>query len=333
MKKINIIAEAGTNNNGEFKKAIKLIDIAKRCGADFVKFQIIYTAGLYLPGNYEYGHYDINKVREIRDKGILRDEEYAKLKEYCDLKEIPFTASVFDKRGLDLLLKLDVPFIKIASGDLNYLDFIRKVASTGKKMIVSTGMSSLEDIERAVNEIRKTGNNDIVLMHCVSNYPAHLKQTNLRFIETLKTKFGFPVGFSDHTQDSLAACIALGLGATWFEKHFTENKNQVGLDHAYAMEEHEFKRYINDLNEANQALSPRSEKISQEEYYTRKRARRSLYAAVDIKAGETISEDKILIVRPENKMNAEDFDLVINSRAKHDFKQYEPFSLDKICQN
>jgi len=332
MNKINIIAEAGTNNNGKLDKALELVDIAKRCGADFVKFQIIYTNGLYLPGDYAYGHYDISKVRKIRDDGVLTDVEYKKLNDYCKDGKIPFTASVFDERGLDLMLKLDVPYIKTASGDLNNLRFMRQIAKTGKKMIVSTGMSSLEDIERTVDAILKVGNNDIVLMHCISNYPAELQQTNLRFIETLKNKFNLPVGFSDHTQDSLAACMALSLGATWFEKHYTEDRNQEGLDHAYAMEENDFKKYVEDLHNANVALELRDEKISTEEYYTRKRARRSLYAAVDIKSGELISEDKILIVRPENEMNAEDVDLVIGSIAKVEIKKYEPFSFEKIIK-
>jgi N,N'-diacetyllegionaminate synthase len=330
MEKIKIIAEAGTNNNGRLDKALELADIAQRSGADFVKFQIIYTAGLYLPGKYPYGHYDIDKVREIRDKGILTDTEYEELNQYCKKIKIPFTSSVFDKRGLDLMVKLGAPFIKTASGDLNHVRFLRQVAETGKKMIISTGMSSLKDIENSISAVQKTGNNDIVLLHCVSIYPANLEQTNLEFIQTLKKEFGFPVGFSDHTQDSIAACMALSMGATWFEKHFTADRTQEGLDHAYAMEEEGLKKYVDDLRKAEMALIPKSEKISQQEYETRKRARRSLYAAVDIKAGEVITEEKMLIVRPENVMNAEDADSVIGSVATSDIKQYEPFSHEKI---
>jgi sialic acid synthase SpsE len=332
MEKINIIAEAGTNNNGRLDKAIELVDIASRCGANFVKFQIIYTNGLYLPGDYPYGNYDINKVRKIRDEGVLTDDEYTELNTYCKNLDLPFTASVFDKKGIDLMLKLDVPYIKTASGDLNNIRLLRQIAETGKRMIISTGMSSLEDIKRTLDEIRKTGNDDIILMHCVSNYPAKLEQTNLRFIEVLKKTFNFPVGFSDHTEDSVAACMALSLGATWFEKHFTADRSQEGLDHAYAMEEGGFKKYVNDLNEANKALILRNEKISHEEYYTRKRARRSLYAAVDINPGEIISEEKVLILRPENQMNAEDADLVIGSVAAVGIKKHEPFNLGKIIK-
>jgi N,N'-diacetyllegionaminate synthase len=330
MNKINIIAEAGTNNNGRLDKAIELVDIAKRCGADFIKFQIIYTSGLYLPGNYPYGHYDIEKVRKIRDEGILTDEEYQNLNRYCLEVGLPFTASIFDKRGTELMVNLNAPFIKIASGDLNNITLLRQVAETGKKIIISTGMSTFKDIELAVTELQKRGNNDIVLMHCVSVYPAYLQQTNLRFIEILKKEFGFPVGFSDHTEDNIASCMALSLGATWFEKHFTANRSQEGLDHAHAMEEEGLKRYIDDLHRANEAIQLREEKISNEEYFTRKRARRSLYAAVNIEPGELITEEKVLIVRPENEMNAEDIDIVIGSLAKFKINQYEPFTLEKI---
>jgi len=330
MEKIKIIAEAGTNNNGQYNQAIALMDIAKRCQADFIKFQIIYTDGLYLPGSYEYGHYDIDDVRKIRDKGIMTDVEYKRLNDYGHKLNLPFTASIFDKRGLDLVLNLNVPFIKIASGDLNNLHLLRQVAKSGKKIILSTGMSTLEDIKKSVDEIIKIGNEDIVLMHCVSIYPADTEQTNLRFIEVLIKEFGLPVGFSDHTETSLAACMALSLGATWFEKHFTEDRGQVGLDHAHAMEENGLKKYINDLRASNKALELKKTKVGEAELFTRKRARRSLYAAIDIKPGELITEKQILIVRPENLMDAADIDLIVGSIAKTTIKQYEPFSLEKV---
>jgi len=332
MENIKIIAEAGTNNNGRYDQAIDLMDIAKRCGADFIKFQIIYTDGLYLPGNYEYGHYDIKEVRKIRDEGIMTDDEYKRLNNYGQKLNLPFTASIFDKRGLDLMLALNVPFIKIASGDLNNLSLLRQVAKAGKKIILSTGMSTLEDIKRSVDEIIKNGNTDIVLMHCVSIYPANLEQTNLRFIEVLIKEFGLPVGFSDHTETSLAACMALSLGATWFEKHFTANRDQKGLDHAHAMEEPDLKEYIKNIQMANKALELKKDKISEAELFTRKRARRSLYAAVDINSGELITEGKILVVRPENLMDAADIDLIIGSIAKTPIKQNEPFSLAKVTR-
>ncbi|MFZ6011475.1 MAG: N-acetylneuraminate synthase family protein [Bacteroidota bacterium] len=326
QNKIHIIAEAGTNHNGKVEKAKALIDIAKRSNANSVKFQIINPWGLYLPGEYSYGHYDIKKVIKIREDSKLKDSEYETLFSYAAEKGIALSASVFDLPGLDLLTRFNPPYIKIASCDLNNVRFLRQVAERGKKMILSTGMSSLSDIEYSVNAIVKTGFQDIVLMHCVSVYPAKLSMTNLNFIDVLKTTFGFPVGFSDHTGDSIAACMALTKGATWFEKHYTEDKTQEGFDHAYALEESEFKEYTEALANAQQAITSAPVKLGADEMYTRKRARRSLYAARNIEAGETLTDADILIVRPEGELDANAIDKIVGTKVKVPVKQYQALS-------
>ncbi len=330
MEDIHIIAEAGTNHNGQLDKAKKLVDIAHHSGADSIKFQIIYPWGLYLPGDYEYGHYDIKDVIRIRTEGMLEDEEYDDLAAYCKQKTIAFSASVFDERGLDLLMKFDPPYIKTASCDLNNIRFLRQVAERGKKMVISTGMSSMQDIERSMNALQKAGHSDIVLLHCVSVYPAFLEQTNLSFITKLKEHFGVEVGFSDHTGNSIAACMALVKGATWFEKHFTEDKAQQGFDHAYALEEAELKAYVEDLHKAQTALEEQDEKISDKERYTRKRARRSLYAARDMNVGEVIKDEDVLIVRPEGIMDADQIDELIGRKLTQPLSQHAPFSMKVI---
>ncbi len=326
----HIIAEAGTNHNGSVEKAKELIDVAIRSGADSVKFQIINPWGLYLPGEYSYGHYDIKNVIEIRESTVLSDETYRQLDQYCKISGIAFSSSVFDKEGLALLASLNPPYIKIASCDLNNIRFLKQVLETGIKVVLSTGMSSLADVEKTINELSKNGTPDIVLLHCVSVYPAITEQANLSFITTLKDTFGLEVGFSDHTGESTAACMALALGATWFEKHFTTDRTQKGFDHAYAMEEDGFTKYVTDIRAAEKALVPKSDKISEAEYYTRKRARRSLYAARDIKAGEIIKDEDVLCVRPEGIMNADDIYLIIEKKASVDIKQNQPFSLEKV---
>ncbi len=327
---VHIIAEAGTNHNGSKEKAMELINVAQRAGADSVKFQIINPWGLYLPGQYSYGHYDIKKVIQIRESTVLPDETYRELNAYSRKAGIAFSSSVFDKEGLDLLCSFDPPYIKIASCDLNNIRFLKQVAETGKKMVLSTGMSSLQDIEKTVKELEKTGKLNLVLLHCVSVYPAKTAQANLSFITTLKKEFGLEVGFSDHTPESIAACMAMTLGATWFEKHFTTDRTQEGFDHAYAMEEAGFTKYVADLREAEIALTPKTEKISDEERYTRKRARRSLYAARNINAGEQIRDEDVLCVRPEGIMNADEIGLIIGQTASANIKQYEAFTLEHI---
>lgn len=326
----HIIAEAGTNHNGSKEKAVELIKLAARAGADSVKFQIINPWGLYLPGQYSYGHYDIKKVIAIRESTVLPDDTYRALDQESQSAGIAFSASVFDEQGLDLLCSMNPPYIKIASCDLNNIRFLKQVVARGKKVVLSTGMSSLEDIEKTMNELSKSGKPDIVLLHCVSVYPAKTEQANLSFITTLKRTFGTEVGFSDHTGESIAACMALALGATWFEKHFTTDRTQEGFDHAYAMEEEGFTRYVADIRAAEVAMQPVSDKISDAERYTRKRARRSLYASRKIAAGQVIADDDVLCVRPEGIMNADDIDLIVGKKAAKDIDQYEPFSPEKV---
>ena len=332
MENIHIIAEAGTNHNGNIQQAKELIDIAHYAAADSVKFQIINPWGLYLPGEYTYGTYDIKEVIKIRQSTVFSDEEYEALNQYAKNVGIKFSGSVFDKEGLNLLTKFNPPYIKIASCDLNNLRFLRQVAERGIKMIISTGMSTIEDIEKSIKTVLEVGNKDIVLLHCVSVYPAKLQETNLDFIDQLKRNFGFPVGFSDHTGDSIAACLALTKGATWFEKHFTADKTQKGFDHAYAMEKEGLKQYVTDIRNAQIALMSSKKKITDAERYTRKRARRSIYASRDIKKGEVLTNDDLLIVRPEGILDADMIDLIIGKPVIQDVKQYTALSFDLISK-
>lgn len=329
-KDIHIIAEAGTNHNGELKKAKNLVDIAVRAQTDSVKFQIIYPEGLYLPGKYEYGHYDIEEVIKIRRDGMLSDDEYSELAEYSNSKNMAMSASIFDVRGLDLLTKFNPLYIKTASCDLNNIRLLKKIAERGFKMVISTGMSTLSDIDFTLNELNKINFTNYVLLHCVSVYPAYLKDTNLNFLETLKNEFNCEIGFSDHTGDSIAASVALAKGATWFEKHFTEDRTQKGFDHAYALEAEELMEYVTNLKDTYHSLNEKKEKINDNEMYTRKRARRSLYASRKISAGDIINEDDVLIVRPEAEMDANEVYQIIGKKVKRTIYKHEPFSLKMV---
>lgn len=324
MDSVHIIAEAGTNHNGQLIKAKNLAKIAKTAGADSVKFQIINTWGLYLPGQYKYGKYKIEDVIRIRLEGELDEKDYKDLNNHCKSLNIPFSASVFDEKGLDLICSFKPPYIKIASCDLNNLRFLRKVAEKQIKMILSTGMSTFSEIEQTVNDLAKHGFDDLVLMHCVSEYPAHLSRMNLSFLDEL-IKFGFPLGLSDHTNNSIAACMALTKGVKWFEKHFTEDISQEGLDHAYAMEKKGLEKYIGDIHDAEKALCLSKEKVNEGERLTAQRARRSLYAARDIHAGEIIRDDDILIVRPQGPMSADQYDLIVGKKINIGINKHQPF--------
>jgi sialic acid synthase SpsE len=279
-----------------------------------------------LPGKYEFGRYDIDEVREMRRRFELRDDDYIKLSSYAKSRNLEFSASVFDYKGLDLLSRLSPPYIKIASTDLNNLLLLRRIAEHGIKMILSTGMSSLADIEKSVSEILKTGFNDIVLMHCISVYPAQLRDCNLGFIDTLRSAFGFPVGFSDHTQSSIAACLSVTKGVSYIEKHFTLDRKLEGFDHAYAAEKQELADYIADVRDAETALSITPQKLTEPELLTRKRARRSLYASRFLPAGTKITEEHVLVVRPQNVMSADEIDSLIGKTLNVDLNAYSPFA-------
>jgi len=328
VESVHIIAEAGTNHNGKLETAKSLVDIAKQAGADSVKFQLIYPEGLYLPKFFQDGKYVENEVFKKRAAGMMTDQDYGELAAYCKTSGIPFSASVFDIRGLDLLESLDVPYFKIASCDLNNSPFLIQVAERGRKMIVSTGMASLGEIERAVSDMLSTGNQDIVLMHCVSVYPAHLANMNLAFIDTLRSAFGLPVGLSDHTESSLAAAIGIAKGITWIEKHFTQDRTSPGFDHAYAMEPSMLKQYILDIRASEAACRHQGSKLQPAEAQVKTRARRGLYAARDIQAGEILKMEDVLIVRPEGPMAPVDIVRVIGRAIRRDLHQYEPLSYD-----
>lgn len=333
MDKAHIIAEAGVNHNGQIEHAYRLIDIAAKSGADSVKFQIINPYGLYLPGDYAYGHYDIKEVIKNRFSTVLSDDQYLALNEYASSKHILFSSSVFDPQGLDLLDSMNPPYIKIASSDLTNIRFLRQVAEKGKKMILSTGMASLQEIETSLNVLHKSNFTNIVLLHCVSIYPCPLEKSNVAFITTLREAFGYEVGYSDHTRSAHAAVAAYCLGARWFEKHFTFDNELPGFDHKHAQNEEEFTEYIKTIRAFETSINPSDQKLTEAEKYTSERARRSLYAAKTLRPGDIIKDEDVLCVRPSGILNANDIDLIVGQRVARSIDQYSPFSLDDISNN
>lgn len=329
---VHVIAEAGSNHNGSLPLALQLNAVAATAGADSVKYQIIYPEGLYLPGEYPYGHYDIREVWRIRESGVMTDAEWREICDNALFRGIAFSASVFDMRGLDLLCSMQPPYIKTASCDLNNLRFLRDVAARGIRMVVSTGMSTLGDIETAMNTLHREGMgcDRIVLLHCVSSYPAALADTNLQFIGTLKQAFGTDVGFSDHTIGCEAACAAVALGATWIEKHFTTNRHLEGFDHKHAVEPAELTSYITAIRAIEQSIAPQSSKICEDERETRRRARRGLYAARDLPAGHVVASDDFRILRPEGPIPVELADIVIGARLRNNLAANAPFTFDGL---
>jgi sialic acid synthase SpsE len=325
---VHVIAEAGSNYNGSVQLAKQLNGVAADAGADSVKYQIINTDLLYRQGEYAYGHYKIEDIRNVRRRDELSDEQWAEIRDHALEAGILFSASVFDSKGLDLLCSFDPPYIKTASCDLNNLRLLREIAERGRTMVVSTGMSTLGDIEKAVATLAKEGieGERLVLLHCVSAYPSELGDTNLIFLQTLRSAFGTAVGFSDHTLGREAACIAVALGATWIEKHFTTDQTLEGLDHKHAMEPAAFIAYVKAIRETERAMQPRVIKIGEAEAYTRQRARRGLYAAKDLQVGHVLTNEDILIVRPETSIAADRIDEIVGIKLNRALAANEPLT-------
>ena len=328
---VQIIAEGGTNHGGVKTVAESLAAAAKESGANSIKFQFIYPEGLYLPEFLVEGRYVANEVFQKRAATRLSDEEWREVAAHCrERLQLPFSASVFDRRGLNLLCSLDPPYLKIASCDLNHESLLCDAATRGRRLIVSTGMSTLSEIEQTVKRLLANGPVDLVLMHCVSVYPCSLAQMNLGFIDTLRTNFGLPVGLSDHTESSLAAAMAVAKGVTWIEKHLTLDRHAVGFDHAYAMEPAGFSSYVTDIRAAEANTLPSPSKIQPAEAAVKQRARRAVYAAQDIPAGAHLDETHLLIVRPEGPISPAEAVQVIGRETTRAFRRFEALTWDGL---
>ncbi|MFT4606280.1 MAG: N,N'-diacetyllegionaminate synthase [Rhodothermales bacterium] len=330
MNRTHIIAEAGTNHNARLDTGQALIDVAKASGADSVKFQIIYPEGLYIPRLSTSAGFEVNPALERRRQGMLSDAQYADLWTHAAELGLPISASVFDQRGIDLLVKLGVPYIKLASCDLNNDSLIRSATETGIQVILATGMSTLADVEHAVSVVDRASGALPVLLHCVSMYPTPPERANVGFVSTLKSTFGTPVGFSDHTETDTAAILAVALGATWFEKHFTLDRSSEGYDHGYAMEPAGLTAYIRSIREAQGALHTHGEKLSDDELRVAGVARRGLFAAVDLPAGHVLKQGDVVAVRPAGVLGPRDLPIVVGSTASRAIERHTPLSWDLL---
>jgi sialic acid synthase SpsE len=318
-----IIAEVGSNHNGSLEQAKKLIDVAVEAGADAVKFQIYKAESLYSKYTPEFSYLKGQNVYELI-KNIETPREWIKeLARYCKEKNVDFLASVFDFEAVDTIDKY-VPAFKIASFEITDLELLKYAAGKGKPMIISTGMANLGEIEDALNAIKSVGNEDIILLHCNSLYPTPSEIVNLKAIETMRTAFKVPVGFSDHTLGIHIPVAAVATGACVIEKHFTLDRNLPGPDHSFAIEPDELKEMVRCIREVEKArgdgIKEKSELESEEMYV---KARRSIHAKVDIPKGTKITRDMLIIKRPGYGIKPKFIDIVVGREAKKDIKEDE----------
>jgi N-acetylneuraminate synthase/N,N'-diacetyllegionaminate synthase len=286
-----IVSEVGVNHNADIELAKELIKRAKEAGADAVKFQT-YKAEHLVSRKHAEKLYNV-----IKDLQLSYDD-FLTLSALAKKEGITFLSTPFDEESVNFLDSLDVPAFKIASEEVTNHPFLRYIARKGKPIILSTGMSTLTEVAEAVDVLRGEGAEDIVLLHCVSNYPARVEDANLKAITTLKAAFHLPVGFSDHTEGISIPIAAVAFGACMIEKHFTLDKNLRGPDHKASLEPDELKSMIKAIKEVEAALGDGVKRCTKEEEETRIWARRSIVARVRIKKGERIEEEALTTKRP-----------------------------------
>jgi N-acetylneuraminate synthase len=293
-----IVAEAGSNHNGSFEQALKLIDAAADARADAVKFQHFKAAKLY-PRSAGASDY-LNTPRSIFD--IIHDMEtpddwVPELAGYCRRRGLAFLSSPFDEQSADLLDPW-VPAFKVASYEMTHAPLLKHLARKGKPMIVSTGAAILEEVLQSVDVIRAEGNDQIVLLQCTAKYPTPVDAVNARALVSLREATGLPTGLSDHSRDPvIAPVVAVTLGACLIEKHFTLSNRLPGPDHAFAVEPHELRALVQRVREAEQALGHGRKETLPEEEELRAFARRSIFAVRDIRPGEPLTRDNVAVLR------------------------------------
>ncbi len=326
-KESYIIAEIGANHNGNIKLAKEMIDKAKECGCDAVKFQSwtkysLLTKNFYKEQN-QFADKNFGTLEEMVEKFSLSKKEHIVLKEYCDNKKITFCSTPSTSEEVDMLDELKVPFFKVASMDLNNLSFLKYIAEKGKTIILSTGMGSLAEIETALNNIYETGNGEVILLHCIAVYPPDDKILNLRNIEMLNKTFDIPVGFSDHTIGTSISLAAITLGAKVIEKHFTLDKTLPGWDHAVSANPEEMKIIVEEGKRIVRALGKFKRVVSEKEMKQRESFRRSVVVKRKIKEGEILQKLDIDFKRPGTGIRPDEIKYILGRKVNKDINEDE----------
>jgi len=330
-----IIAEAGVNHNGDVRLAKKLIDAAQKAGADAVKFQT-FKAETVVSATAEKAGYQKETTGadesqlDMLKRLELTESQFAELADYARQKGILFLSTTYDLRSVDFLDGLDMPAFKVASGEITNLPLLTHIARKRKPVILGTGMSTLEEIECALQAMRKEGAKDIILLHCVSAYPAKIEDTNLRAMETLRKAFHVPVGLSDHTTGITVPIAAAALGACVIEKHFTLDKTLPGPDHRASLDPGELAEMVRSIRLVEKALGNGVKKPTPTEEENKKVMRRSLTARVAIPRGTVITADMIDIKRPGTGISPAELEKVIGRKASKSISQEEVLTWDKV---
>ncbi|MBC8277249.1 MAG: N-acetylneuraminate synthase family protein, partial [FCB group bacterium] len=297
-----VIAEAGINHNGDLELAKKMVRIADETGVDAVKFQTFQASTIMTKNSGSAAHLEAGAGKEdvysFVDRIALSADAHRELFELCNELGLVFLSTPLSFRDADLLEEIGVEAFKIASMDLNNLPFLEYVARKGKPMILSTGMGTLGEMESALNTIYSAGNDQVAVLHCTSMYPPGPEDVNLAVINTLRTAFDVPIGYSDHTSGNVVPAAAAVLGACIVEKHFTLDKTMPGPDQAVSGDPDDFKKLVSDIRIIEKALGKPVKGPPEGELGMRPNFRRSIVSEIDIPAGTIITEEMLTFKRP-----------------------------------
>ncbi len=334
MKKTFIIAEIGVNHNGDVKTAQKLVDAAVDAGVDAVKFQT-FKSELVISQNAPKAEYQKKATGENESqlemvrKLELDENAHKELLQYCQKKGVVFLSTPFDFDSIDLLDSLGLEIFKIPSGEITNLPYLRKIGTLKKKIILSTGMSDLKEVNKALDILMKAGTSlvNISVLHCNTEYPTPFCDVNLQAMVMMKKKFGMKVGYSDHTLGIEVPIAAVALGAEIIEKHITLDRKMEGPDHRASLEPQEFKQMVQAIRSIEQSLGDGEKKPSCSEKKNIFIARRSIVASSPISKGDVFCEKNITVKRPAAGLSPMKWDKVLGSKAKRDFGQDEMIEL------
>ncbi len=330
-----VIAEAGVNHNGDINLAKRLIDVAREARADAVKFQT-FKAEEIVTKNAEKARYQKQTTGaeesqfEMIKRLELSEKDFRGLFTYAQKKGIMFLSSPFDRSSVDLLDRLGIPAFKIPSGEITNFPLLRYIATKERPIILSTGMSTLREVEEALKVIKEEGIDDIILLHCVTSYPAKIEDMNLRAMETLRAAFRLPAGLSDHSMGIIIPVAAVALGACVIEKHFTLDRNLPGPDHRASLEPEELRQMVKAIRDIEKAMGDGLKRPTAEEEENKKVARRSIVARVDIPKGIIISEDMLDFKRPGTGLAPKYMTEIMGRKTKRDIKSGEPVILAEV---
>lgn len=332
MEYITIIAEAGVNHNGDLFLAKKMVDAAKFAGADYVKFQTFQPANLVsrFAGKAEYQKKATGAEEtqlQMLKKLSLTNENFLELKKYCDKIGIGFISTPFDLESIKFLENFDMDFWKIPSGEVTNLPYLEAIGGTRRKVIMSTGMCSLEEILNAAKVLENCGTKEIVLLHCNTQYPTPFEDVNLSAMKSIAKATHRKVGYSDHTSGIEISVAAAALGAVVIEKHFTLDKNMPGPDHKASIEPEELKALVCAVRNVEKALGSGKKEVSLSEKENKAVVRKSIVAKENIRAGEVFSVNNITTKRPGTGISPMKWYDVIGKTAARDFKEDELIEL------